>query len=331
VIITRAPLRISFIGGGSDLPAFYNKAIGRVVSTAINKYIFISINERFEKNFRIGYSITEIVDRPDQVKNTRVQAALQHFNVQKGLEIVSVADIPSRGTGLGSSSSFAVGLLSGLSQFLGGHLHKDRKDLAEAACKLEIETLKEQIGKQDQYAAAFGGLNYMEFHKDKVIVEPIKISAAKVEEFKDHLLVLYTGVARSATDNSKILTKNLISDEEKFLAQKKLADATIPFKNKLVKGDFKALGEILHDGWLLKKKTSSSISNKLVDNIYNLGMKNGAWGGKLLGAGGGGFILFLAPPKNHKKLLSVFSKLQNLPVGFDDHGAKVIFNRYEYI
>lgn len=330
MIITRTPLRISFIGGGSDLPAFYNKAIGRVVSTAINKYIFVTINERFEKNFRIGYSITEIVDKPEQVQNTRVQAALNHFNVKRGLEIVSVADIPSRGTGLGSSSSFAVGLLSGLSQFFNSHLHKDRKELAEAACRLEIETLKEQIGKQDQYAAAFGGLNYMEFHSDKVVVEPIKISSAKTEEFKNHLLVLYTGVSRSATDNSKILTKNLISDGEKFLAQKQLADAAIPFKNKLIKGDFKALGEILHNGWLLKKKTSGAISNKLIDNIYNLGMKNGAWGGKLLGAGGGGFMLFLAPPKNHKRLLTTFSKLQKLDVGFDDHGAKVIFNRYEY-
>lgn len=331
MIITRAPLRISFIGGGSDLPAFYSKAIGRVVSTAINKYIFVAINERFEKNFRIGYSVTEIVDKSEQVKNTRVQAALNHFNVKRGLEIVSVADIPSKGTGLGSSSSFAVGLLSGLSQFFNGHLHKDRKELAEAACKLEIEVLKEPIGKQDQYAAAFGGLNYIEFSPDKVLIEPIKVSSAKTEEFKNHLLVLYTGISRSATDNSKILTKNLISDEEKFLAQKQLADAAIPFKNKLVKGDFKALGEILHDGWLLKKKTSDVISNKMVDNIYNLGMKNGAWGGKLLGAGGGGFVLFLAPPKNHKKLLTVFSKLQKLDVGFDDHGAKVIFNRYEYI
>ena len=330
MIITRTPLRISFIGGGSDLPAFYNKAVGRVVSTAINKYIFVSINERFEKNFRIGYSITEIVDRPEQVQNTRVQAALKHFDVKNGLEIVSMADIPSKGTGLGSSSSFAVGLLSGLSQYLGGHLHKDRRDLAEAACRLEIDVLSEKIGKQDQYAAAFGGLNYIEFHKDKVVVEPIKISMAKTEEFKSHLLVFYTGVARSATDNSKILTKNLISDEDRFSAQQQLADAAIPFKNKLIKGDFKALGEILHDGWMLKKKTSGSISNKLVDNIYNHGMKNGAWGGKLLGAGGGGFVLFLAPPKNHNKLLKTFNKLQKLDVGFDDHGCKVIFNRYEY-
>ena len=144
-------------------------------------------------------------------------------------------------------------------------------------------------------------------------------------------MVFYTGVARSATDNSKVLTKNLIGDDEKFLAQKKMVDWVVPFKNKLIKGDLQALGEILHEGWLLKKKTSNVISNKDIDNIYNLGLKRGAWGGKLLGAGGGGFILFLVPPKNQRKLSATFSKLRQLPVDFDDHGAKVIFNRYEYI
>ena len=330
MIITRTPLRVSFVGGGSDLLAFYNKAVGRVISTAINKYVFVAINDKFDGNFRVGYSVTEIVAKPYLIQNTRVRAALQYFKVKKGLEIISVADVPSKGTGLGSSSSFAVGLLAGLSQHLGHDLHKDRKELAEAACHLEINLLKEPIGKQDQYAAVFGGLNMIEFHPDKVMVESVKVSKSNLEEFKDHLLVFYTGVARSASDQLQILNKNLTTNEEKFLAQKKLADSVLVFRDKLVGGDFKSLGKILHDGWLLKKQTSNTISNKAIDNLYNVGLKNGAWGGKLLGAGGGGFMLFLAPPRNHKKLITAFSKLRQLPIGFDNHGVKVIFNRYEY-
>lgn len=330
MIITRTPLRISFVGGGSDLPVFYNRAVGRVISTAINKYVFVAINDKFDGNFRVGYSVTEMVAKPQLVQNTRVRAALQYFKVKQGLEIVSVADVPSKGTGLGSSSSFAVGLLSGLSQFFGHDLHKDRRELAEAACHLEIDLLKEPIGKQDQYAAAFGGLNVIEFYPDKVAIKPIKVPKNNLEAFKNHLMVFYTGVTRSASDQLRNLNKNIINDEKKFLAQKKLADSVLVFKDKLVNGDFKALGEILHDGWLLKKKTSNIISNKFIDDLYKTGMKNGAWGGKLLGAGGGGFMLFLAPPRHQKKIAAAFSKLRQLPVGFDDHGAKVIFNRYEY-
>lgn len=330
MIITRTPLRISFIGGGSDLPAFYNKAVGRVISTAINKYVFVAVNEKFDGDFRIGYSVTEIVTKPHLVQNTRVRAALQYFGVKNGLEIVSVADVPSKGTGLGSSSSFAVGLLTGLSQHLGHDLHKDRNGLAEAACHLEINLLKEPIGKQDQYVAAFGGFNIIEFHPDKVVVEPVKISKNTLEEFKNHLLVFYTGVTRSAVDQLRVLNTNLINDEKRFLAQKKLADSVLVFRDKLVGGDWRALGGILHDGWLLKKQTSNTISNKAIDNLYNIGMKNGVWGGKLLGAGGGGFVLFLAPPRHHKKIINAFNKLRQLPIGFDSHGAKVIFNRYEY-
>ena len=330
MIITRTPLRISFVGGGSDLPVFYNKAVGRVISTAINKYVFVTINDKFDGNFRVGYSVTETVAEPHLIQNTRVRAALQYFKIKNGLEIVSVADVPSKGTGLGSSSSFAVGLLAGLSQYLGSDLHKDKKELAEAACDLEINSLKEPIGKQDQYAAVFGGLNMIEFYPDKVVIESIKIPKNNLEEFKNHLLVFYTGVSRSATEQLQTLNNNLMADEKKFLAQKKLTDSVLIFRDKLVGGDFQSLGEILHDGWLLKKQTSNTISNKAIDNLYNVGLKNGAWGGKLLGAGGGGFMLFLAPPRHHKKLITAFSKLRQLPIGFDNHGAKVIYNRYEY-
>lgn len=329
MVIIRTPLRISFLGGGSDLPAFYNRSVGRVISAAIDKYIFIAINEKFDEQFRIGYSVTEIVDRPELIQNTRVRAVLKHFKITKGLEIVSMADVPSKGTGLGSSSSFAVGLVHGLSRFFDKKIHFDKQTLAESACHLELNILKESIGKQDQYAAAFGGLNLMEFHPKKVLVQPVDLSAFRLADFQKHLLLFYTGVNRSksAAENSRILTKNLTTDEKKFSIQKQLVDLVSSFQTKLIKGDWRALGEILHQGWLLKKKTSSAISNNLIDELYDLGLKNGAWGGKLLGAGGGGFLLFLAPFNKQTKIRKTFGKLRELKVGFDQEGSKVIFDR----
>lgn len=330
MIITRTPLRISFIGGGSDLPAFYERAVGRVVSTTINKYVFVAINKKFDDKFRVSYSVTEIVDRPSEIKNTRVRAALEHFKINRALEIVSLADAPAHGTGLGSSSSFLVGLIAGLSQFTGGHLHKDRFALAETACRLELDVLKESIGKQDQYAAAYGGFNLIEFYPDRVTIQPIAVARDRLAELNNHLMLLYTGVVRSTTNNSQTLTNNLRHDEKKFLIQQRLADLVVPFRDQLVKGDFQALGELLHEGWLLKKKTSDAISNSLIDEIYRVGRRSGAWGGKLLGAGAGGFILFLVPPERRERLAKNLSKFRQFPIDFDDHGSKVIFNRYEY-
>lgn len=330
MIVTRTPFRISFMGGGSDLPAFYNKSVGRVISAAINKYIFIAMNEKFDGKFRIGYSVTEIVDRPSEIKNTRVRAALEHFKVDTALEIVSLADAPAHGTGLGSSSSYLVGLVAGLSQLLGDNIHKDRQALAETACHLELNVLGEPIGKQDQYAAAYGGLNVIEFHPDRVTVTPVKLSRGVQTEFKNHLMLFYTGAGRSATNNSHILTKNLSDDGKQFAAQKKMVDMVLPFRDKLIKGDFQALGEMLHEGWLLKKKTSDVISNPVVEEIYRVGRRAGAWGGKLLGAGGGGFVMLMVPPKKQAAVAKALYKFRQFPVGFDDHGARIIFNRFEY-
>lgn len=329
MIITRTPLRISFVGGGSDLPAFYTKETGRVVSTAINKYVFIAFNEKFDGKFRIGYSKTEIVSKPAQIQNTRVRAALEYFKVKQGLEIVSVADV-SAGTGLGSSSSFTVGLVSGLSQLFGHHIHKERRAMAELATHLEIDVLREPIGKQDQYAAAYGGFNLIEFYSDKVEVTPLAISAKVKELFRQYLLVVYTGRLRQAAVNCGILTKNLQGNGNEFRFQKEMAELTTPFAEALIKSDFQTLGGIMHEGWVLKQKTSRAIANGSISDLYKVGRRNGAWGGKLLGAGGGGFMLFFAPPEKHEQLRRAFAKLPELPVELDDHGAKVIFNRYEY-
>lgn len=328
MIIVRVPLRISFAGGGSDLPAFYTQSAGRVISMAIDKYVFVAINEKFDGKFRIGYSVTEIVDKPHEIKNTRVRAALEHCKIDTGLEIVSIADIPSFGSGLGASSSFSVALMHGLYEFLRHPSRKDKHAIADAACHLEIDLLHEHIGKQDQYAAAFGGINVIDFSAIGVAVKPVAISKKRLLEFNDHIAIFHVGGARSAANHSHVLSNNFMTDERKFLAQQAMVRQVIPFRNALVGGEYAMLGELLHEGWMLKKKTSSLISNEMIDEIYRVGMKSGAWGGKLLGAGGGGFMLFLVSPKNRKRLHTVLAKLRVLPVGLDTEGSKVLFNRY---
>lgn len=328
MLIVRVPLRISFVGGGSDLPAFYERSVGRVISAAIDKYVYVAINEKFDGKFRIGYSVTELVEKPHEVKNTRVRAALAHFGVDKGLEIVSIADVPSSGSGLGASSSFSVALVHGLGEFL-GKPHADKHGVAADACRLEMEMLGEKIGKQDQYAAAFGGINVIEFAPTGVTVKPVRLPKKRIAEFASHLALFHVGGERSAADYSSALSGNLAGNKNTFVAQKAMADSAVPFKNALVAGDYKALGKIMDAGWTLKKKTSSRITDPRIDGIYATAMKSGAWGGKLLGAGGGGFMLFVVPPRNRKKLVAVLGDLRELPFSFDSEGSKVVFNRFK--
>ena len=327
MIIVRVPLRISFMGGGSDLPAFYEQSAGRVISAAINKYVFVAINEKFDGKFRIGYSITELVDKPHEVKNTRVRAALEHFGVEKGLEIVSISDVPSSGSGLGASSSFSVALMHGLGEFL-GKPHADKYAIAEAACHVEMGMLGEKIGKQDQYAAAFGGMNLIDFSPAGVKVSPVRISKKILAEFNSHLIAFHVAGARDAAAIHVGVSHTMKNDTAIFTAQKKMVDMVIPFKAALVKGEFKKLGTMLNTAWELKKK-SHALSHAETDAVYATGRRAGAWGGKLLGAGGGGFVLFIAPPKAHEKIRAALKGRKELPIGFDSEGSKVLFNRYQ--
>ena len=326
MIIVRVPLRISFVGGGSDLPAFYEQSAGRVISAAINKYVFVAINEKFDGKFRIGYSVTELVDKPHEVKNTRVRAALEHFGVEKGLEVVSISDVPSSGSGLGASSSFAVALMHGLAEFV-GMPHADKYALAEAACHVELGMLGEKIGKQDQYAAAFGGVNVIDFSSAGVKVSPVRIAKKTFAEFNRHLLAFHVAGARDAAAIHAGVSHNLKNDEKILAAQKKLVDMVAPFKQALIAGDFKKLGVMLHAAWELKKK-SHSLAHAEVDKVYAAGRKAGAWGGKLLGAGGGGFVLFIAPPKAQAKIRAAMKGRTELPIGFDTEGSKIVFSSY---
>ena len=327
MIIVRVPLRISFMGGGSDIPAFYEQSAGRVISAAINKYVFLAINEKFDGRFRIGYSVTELVDKPHEIKNTRVRAALEHFGVEKGLEIVSISDVPSSGSGLGASSSFSVALMHGLAEFLKKPF-ADKYAVADAACRLEMEMLGEKIGKQDQYAAAFGGMNVIDFSAKGVKVSPVRASKKLLADFNSHLIAFHIAGARDAAVILSGVSHKLKNDKATLAAQKKLVDMVIPFKEALLKKEFKKLGVMLHKAWELKKK-SHAMAHAEVDAVYAAGRKAGAWGGKLLGAGGGGFVLFMAPPKAHAKIRATFKGRKELPIGFDTEGSKVIFNRYQ--
>lgn len=321
MIITRTPLRISFVGGGTDFENFYRKYTGRVLSTSIDKYVYVGLNPKFDGNIRVSYSETEDVKNRSEIKHPLARAALEETGVEKGIEITSVGDIPGKGTGLGSSSSFTVGLLQGLYSFLGEYIAPDA--LAEKACKIEIEKVGSPIGKQDQYAATFGGLNVITFNCDgKIDVEPIYLSPKIKEDFQNHLMLFYTGIQRSA---NPILAEQKDNIDKKFEFLKNLSGLVPVFRNYLEKGDFKKLGELLHQNWLWKKELSSGIANSQIEEMYNQALEAGALGGKILGAGGGGFLLLMAPPENQAKVRETLKQYKLTPFRFSEAGSKIVF------
>lgn len=323
MIITRSPFRISFIGGGSDLKEFYSKSNGAVLSTTINKYMYISSHPFFNrKAFQLKYSKTELVDSIDLIQHQIIREVLRKFKTKGGLEISSNADIPA-GTGLGSSSAFTVGLLHNLHTFNSKYVTK--KQLSEEACTIEIEILKAPIGKQDQYAVAFGGLNLIEFLKDgHVNVEPIAISRESKGVLEKNIMMFYTKIQRSA---SQILEKQkyFMHDSDKFGLVSEMIPFVYKLREALYQGHFDYLGEVLHKGWLLKREISKDISTDNIDSYYKEALKAGAIGGKLLGAGGGGFLLFYCPQKKQEQVRKALKDLFELKFTFDYEGSKVIY------
>lgn len=305
MIIVRAPLRISFVGGGSDLPDFYRFHPGRVISTAIDKYVYVVVNRTpLMPKVSARYSTGEIVNHPSELKNDRIRAALLDLGIYNNIEIGTFSHLPGN-TGLGSSSSFSVALMQGLYASLGKKIN--RQEAAEAACRLEIELLKEPIGKQDQYASAFGGFNVLQFNSDgSVDVDPVLLDYKKRLDLESHLLVFFTGIKRQA---SSVLIEQKANISKKSDTLQEMANLVPIFKEYLIKGDFKALGEILHQNWLKKKTLASNVSNALIDEFYDTGISNGAWGGKILGAGGGGCILFLAPLERKPAIREAFKRI----------------------
>lgn len=331
MIIVRTPLRISFVGGGTDLPEFYRRYPGRVVSATIDKYIFVVVNPTpLISRFTTKYDKTESVVHPNALEHTRVKAALLDLGINHGIEIGSFVDLPGR-TGLGSSSSFSVGLMKGLHAFSGRRL--SREEAAHAASRLEIELVGEPIGKQDQYAAAYGGINMFQFNPDEsVAVEPLLLDFRARRKLEKHLMLFYTGITRNA---SAVLTDQRKKIDERFETYKEMSDSVPVFRDLMLAGDVRGMADMLREAWGRKKSLSSGISNVLIDNLYEAGIAAGAWGGKILGAGGGGCLLFIAPPEAQeavrKRLAgaaaqNALAEFREIPVKFVQSGADVVFH-----
>lgn len=320
MIITRTPFRVSFAGGGSDLASFYEKHGGCVVSTAINKYMYISIHPSYIGETVLKYSQTEVVSDINKIQHNYFRKMLQLKNI-RGVEIVSTADVPA-GTGLGSSSSFAVGVLYALYAYEGKYVSKEK--LASEACDLEIKHLGNPIGKQDQYAAAYGGLNFYEFHKDgSVTVDPIIMDEDAKKRLQDNLVLFYTGKLHSASEILKQQGKN-VKAGIKEANQLKMCDLARQLRDELHNNNIDVMGEILNESWALKKTLASGISNPVIDEAYEKAIAEGALGGKLLGAGGGGFLLFYVPKEAQQRIKEKLN-LPQLPISFDKQGTCVIY------
>lgn len=324
MIITRTPLRISFAGGGSDLPAYYEQERGAVVSTAIDKYIYITVNPKFDHKIRASYSITEIVDGVERVQHELIRESLYMLGIREGIEITSISDIPSQGTGLGSSSSYTVGLLNALYAYKGHMAGAER--LAREASHIEIDRCRKPIGKQDQYIAAYGGLQYIRFNPDgTVFTDPILCSPDTRKRLQSRLLMLYTGLTRSADDILSEQTRETRSNEEKRASLQRMVGLADQLYEALSRDQVDAFGEILHAGWLEKRRLATNISNVRIDDWYERARANGAVGGKLLGAGGGGFLLLYADPAHHDDIRRALPELRYVPFHFCPQGSKIIY------
>jgi len=321
MIITRTPFRISFAGGGSDLDAFYSQEPGVVLSTAIDKYMYLTVMQRFGNTFRISYSKTELVDQVDSIEHPIVRECLRSLEIRRGLEIVSMADIPSQ-TGLGSSSSFTVGLLHALYAIQGRVVSAER--LAREACEIEIEKLHEPIGKQDQYIAAHGGLQLIRFNPDgSVFADPVVCPPGTKQELNHRLMIFFTGMTRSARD---VLDKQRSATHEKRPVLRRMCAIAYEMRDVLTAGnDLNAFGRLLHEAWQAKRSIEASISSSNFDDIYERGIHAGALGGKLLGAGGGGFMLFYCEPHLQNRLRAELAELQEVPFGFEAQGSSIIY------
>ena len=324
MIISRTPLRISFVGGGSDIAAFYHHTPGAVVTTAINKYVYIAVNKQFDGRIVVNYSKTEIVNKISDIENNLVREALKVAGITSGIHITSVADIPSEGTGMGSSSSYVVGLLHALYAFNGKHVNAEK--LAREACKIEIDILKKPIGKQDQYIAAYGGLQYIQFNSDSsVYVDPIICKSETKRLLEKQLLLFYTGITRSADPILAKQTHNMAQQKKKRQIMSKMVSLAQKMQNALNKNNLDVFGEMLHENWILKTQMAEGVTNPQIDRWYEIGRKNGAIGGKVLGAGGGGFLLFYAPQEKHAKIIRALPELLYQEVAFEPQGSKIIF------
>ncbi|MFZ4854802.1 MAG: GHMP kinase [Desulfuromonadaceae bacterium] len=324
MIISRTPLRMSFTGGGSDIPAFYQKYGGAVISTTIDKYVYVNVNKKFDNGIRISYSKTEEASCVTDIEHPLVRASMEHLKLHGGIEITTIADIPSKGTGLGSSSTFTVGLLHALNAYLGRYVTSEQ--LGADSCYIEIDRCGAPIGKQDQYAAAFGGFNLIEFNSDdSVVVTPIICQRETTREIEQNIIVFFTGIARNASTLLARQSEEVSSGEAKQQVLRRMVALTHDLRRELQNNRTHVFGEILHENWNLKKSLTNGISTAEIDEWYESAMKAGAIGGKILGAGAGGFLMFYAPRSTHETICSALPMLRKIDISFDPLGSRIIF------
>jgi len=325
MIISKTPVRVSFFGGGTDYPDYYKEFGGCVLSTSIDKYIYVTVNKiegLLDHKYRIAYRKLELCNEIDEIEHPVVRAVLKYLDIQEGLEVNIVSDLPAR-TGLGSSSSFTVGLLHCCYAFLGKMVSKDR--LAKEAIYIEREVLGERVGVQDQLAAAYGGLNHMQFHAGDLIVNPVIIQQERKQALQQNLLMFYTGINRFA---SEILKEQLEKTQEK-----KIHTELTDIYNMVGEGisiltdvsrNIDEFGQLMHKAWMAKKSLSSAISSDFLDDIYQRALEAGAVGGKLLGAGGGGFFMFYVPEPQQDAVRAALSDLKRIDFNFENGGSRII-------
>lgn len=321
MIVTKTPLRVSFFGGGTDLPEYYEQYTGKVLSVAINVYMHIVINETPHESVKACYDQIEMVEHASQIKHDRIREALLEYDLDRNIEVSSFCHIPTKGTGLGSSSSFTVGLCTALSRRKNLVIHPG--DIAETAYSIERNRCGDRLGKQDQYAAAYGGLNLITFDKDTTTVEPVIIDDRTWRELESRLMFFYTGVRRNANDILEMQAKNTEKGTN-INNLRELAICADIGAERLRSGDLNGFGRLLHYGWLLKSQMQVGITNNEIDEQYTAGLLAGALGGKLLGAGGGGYLMFYVEPEYQEKVRQAV-KLQEYKFNFSKTGTEVVY------
>ena len=323
MIISRTPLRVSFCGGGTDIDNFSMSEPkgGRVVSAALSRYVYVTINRRFDDRLRASYSTMEDVDSLDKIQHDLIREALRLTGIDSGIEITTIADIPGQGTGLGSSSTVTVGLLNAMHAFQGREVSKEQ--LAEEACQIEIDTLGAPIGRQDQYAASFGGVNSIRFGENGVKVEPIEVSEGLAKKFSENFTLVFTGLTRSA---SRVLSEESDDQFDKISRMREIRNHADEAASHIEQENLDSLGAILNKTWLSKREVSSIVTNKQIDDLYERAISSGAIGAKLLGAGNGGFLLVCG----NRHLRGILQRdlgesHRMLPLEIDFSGSKIIY------
>jgi D-glycero-alpha-D-manno-heptose-7-phosphate kinase len=326
MIITQTPMRISFAGGGTDFPEFFVEHGGAVVSSAIDKFVYCIVKERFDDKIYVNWSRKEIVDSVEQIEHELVREAMRKVGVTKGVEISFLSDIPAEGSGLGSSSSVTVGVLNALYQYVGETATSER--LASEACEIEIETLKKPIGVQDQYIAAYGGLRCFEFGPGtQVKTSPVKASRTALEDLDNMLMLFFTGKTRQS---STILTQQKAGIADKVPVLRQMAQQAREVRRLVESDDVERLGSLLHHAWESKRKLAQGISNSDMDEIYARAVNAGALGGKIAGAGGGGFFLLCVPSDKRQAVRHALANLREMPFRLERGGSRVVLNMQRY-